>query len=55
MENNIDMKDSFNDWHISHEKTLKEPKAALFGTSYGKTKSDCKVNNDFTFCKKIFR
>ena len=45
MENNIDMKNSFNDFYISYERTLKEPKAALFGTSYSKAKSDCQVNN----------
>ena len=48
MENNIDKENSFNDWEVSREKTLKEPKAAFFGTSYSKEKSDCQVNNDFT-------
>ena len=45
MENNIDMKNSFNDFYISYERTLKESKAALFGHSYSEAKSDCQVNN----------
>ena len=30
MEKNVDLEHSFNDWSRSREKTLKEPKKALF-------------------------
>ena len=47
MENNIDLENSFNDYDISIEKTLKEAKKALFSHSYSSANSDCQVNFDY--------
>ena len=43
MENNVELDVSFNDWDISTEKTLTEPKSALFDWSDNK---DCQVKFD---------
>ena len=44
MENNVDLELSFNDWDVSQEKTLKEPKRAYFSHSQSRAKSNCQVN-----------
>ena len=44
MENNVDLELSFNDWDVSKEKTLKEPKRAYFSHSESTAKSNCQVN-----------
>ena len=44
MENNVDLEISFNDWDVSKEKTLKEPKRAYFSHSQSRAKSNCQVN-----------
>ena len=48
MDNNVDLDLSFNNWDISQEKTLKEPKRALFGDSEMKSYSNfhCEVKLD---------
>ena len=38
MENNVDLEISFNDWDVSKEKTLKEPKRAYFSHSVSSVK-----------------
>ena len=48
MENNVDLELSFNDWGISEEKTLKEPKRAYLSHSQSSAKSNCQVNFDLT-------
>ena len=48
MDNNVDLELSFNDYAISKEKTLKEPKRAYFSHSQSNTKSNCQVNFDYT-------
>ena len=46
MANNVKVDLSFNDWNISIEKTLKEPKSALFAKSYYGMPWHCQVNLD---------
>ena len=48
MKNNVDLEVSFNYWNISKEKTLKEPKKALFSNSRRllHDKSHCQVKMD---------
>ena len=48
MENNVDLELSFNDWDVSKEKTLKEPKRAYFSDSKSsiRYKYKCQVNYD---------
>ena len=48
MENNVDLELSFNDYDISKEKTLKEPKRAYFSHSLSRAKSNCQVYFDYT-------
>ena len=43
MENNIDLELSFNDWDLSKQKTLKEPKRAYFSASDSSIRSFCQV------------
>ena len=43
MENNVDLELSFNNWNVSKEKTLQEPKRAFFSHSKSKAKSNCQV------------
>ena len=47
MENNVNLKLSFNDWDVSKEKTLREPKSAYFADTASSTiigsKWACKV------------
>ena len=38
LENNVDLEISFNDWDVSKEKTLKEPKRAYFSDSVSSVK-----------------
>ena len=48
MENNVNLKFSFNEWDVSKERALKEPKKAYFSNSESsinyKPKYKCKVN-----------
>ena len=46
MENNVDLEHSFNDWYVSMETALKEPKTAYFSHSESaiKSKYKCQVN-----------
>ena len=46
MENNVKLDLSFNDLYISIEKTLKEPKSALFAKSYYGLPWHCQVKFD---------
>ena len=48
MDNNVDLELSFNDWDISKEKTLKEPRRAYFSNSQSSAKYNCQVNFDYT-------
>ena len=43
MKNNVDLELSFNNWDVSIEKTLQEPKRAFFSHSESKAKSNCQV------------
>ena len=54
MENNIDLELSFNDWDLSKQKTLKEPKRAYFSASDSSIKSFCQVKENYVFFKKIY-
>ena len=49
MENNVNLEFSFNDWDVSKEKTLKEPKRAYFSDSESSIayKYKCQVNYDY--------
>ena len=47
MDNNVKLDLSFNDWKISKEKTLTEPKSAIF--NYQLYKDPCKVKFDSIF------
>ena len=49
MENNVDLELSFNDWDVSKEKTLKEPKGAYFSDSESSVNSEykCQVKFDY--------
>ena len=46
MKNNVDLELSFNDWDVSINKTLKEPRRAYFSDSESKVnyKYKCQVN-----------
>ena len=48
MENNVDLELSFNDWDMSKEKTLIEPKRAYFSNSQSSARSNCQVYFDYT-------
>ena len=47
MDNNVKLDLSFNDWKISKEKTLTEPKSAIF--NYQLYKDPCEVKFDSIF------
>ena len=47
MENNINLDVSFNEWDVSLEKTLTQPKSALFSSSY--YENHCQVKLDFKY------
>ena len=48
LENNVNLEFSFNDWDVSKEKTLTEPKRAYFSDSESsiRYKYKCQVNYD---------
>ena len=47
MENNINMDVSFNEWDVSLEKTLTQPKSALLASSW--YENHCQVKLDFKY------
>ena len=49
MDNNVNLDLSFNEWHMSMEKTLKEPKRALLSNSMIVSNSNyhCQVKLDY--------
>ena len=49
MENNVDLELSFNDWRISRQKTLKEPRKAYFDSFPEQYKQRCKVRLKFWY------
>ena len=49
MENNVNLEFSFNNWDVSKEKALKEPKGAYLSDSQSsiRNKYKCQVNYDY--------